>query len=73
MDHEFKSNHVDKTPLLQCKIYKLSPLESEEAQNQIEYALEHSFTQLIQLHYRVPFCFRWRKMDFCALASTICG
>ena len=41
--HEFKIELEDNTPLVHQPLYKLSPLELEEARKHIEYMLEHVF------------------------------
>ena len=41
--HQFKIELEDDTPPVHRPLYKLSPLELEEARKQIEYMLEHGF------------------------------
>ena len=41
--HEFKIELEDEAPPVHRPIYKLSPLELEEARKQIEFMLEHGF------------------------------
>ena len=41
--HEFKIDLEDETPPTHQPIYKLNPLELEEAKKQIEYVLKHGF------------------------------
>ena len=43
LSHEFKINLELDTKLVHRSIYKLSPLELDEAKKHIEYMLEHSF------------------------------
>ena len=43
MGHEFKIELEDDTPPIHRPIYKLSPVELEEAKKQIQYMLEHSY------------------------------
>ena len=43
MGHEFKIELEDETPPIHRPIYKLSPLELEEAKKQIQYMLEHGY------------------------------
>ena len=43
MGHEFKIELEDNTPPIHRPIYKLSPLELEEARKQIQYMLEHGY------------------------------
>ena len=43
MGHEFKIELEDDTPPIHRPIYKLSPLDLEEAKKQIQYMLEHGY------------------------------
>ena len=43
MGHEFKIKLEDDTPPIHRPIYKLSPLELEEAKKQIQYMLKHGY------------------------------
>ena len=43
MGHEFKIDLEDQTPPIHLPLYKLSPLELNEAQKQIQEILEHEF------------------------------
>ena len=43
MGHEFKIEWEDDTPPIHKKVYKLSPLELEEAKKQIQYMLDHGY------------------------------
>ena len=54
MGHEFKIELEDDAPLVHRSIYKLSPLELEEAKKQIEYMLEHGFIQPSNSPYGAP-------------------
>ena len=46
MGHEFKIELEDDTPPIHRPIYKLSPLELEEAKKQIQYMLKHGYIRL---------------------------
>ena len=43
MGHEFKIELEDNTPPIHRLVYKLSPLELQEARKQIQYMLEHGY------------------------------
>ena len=43
--HEFKIDLEDEVPPVHRPLYKMSPLELEEAKNQIESMLEHGFVR----------------------------
>ena len=55
--HEFKIDLEDDTPPVHRPIYKLSPLELEEARKQIEYMLEHGFIRPSESPYGGPILF----------------
>ena len=59
--HEFKINLEDDTPLVHRPIYKLRPLELEEARKQIEYMLEHGFIRPSESPYGAPVLFAPKK------------
>ena len=66
--HEFKIDLEDDTPPVHRPIYKLSPLELEEARKQIEYMLEHGFIRPSESPYGVPVLFAPKKdggLRFC--------
>ena len=68
MGHEFKIQLEDDTPPIHRPIYKLSPLELEEAKKQIQYMLEHNHIRLSVSLYRVPVLFAPKKdggLRFC--------
>ena len=52
--HEFKIELEDDTPLVHRPLYKLSPLELEEARKQIKYMLEHGFIRPSDSPYGAP-------------------
>ena len=43
MGHEFKIELQDDTPPIHRPIYKLSPLDLDEAKKQIQYMLKHGY------------------------------
>ena len=43
--HEFKIDVEDEVPRVHWRLYKMNPLELEEANEQIESALEHGFVR----------------------------
>ena len=59
--HEFKIDLEDNTPPVHRPIYKLSPLELEEARKQIEYMLEHGFIRPSEPPYGAPILFVAKK------------
>ena len=66
--HEFKIDLEDDTPPVHRPIYKLSPLELEEARKQIEYMLEHGFIRPSESPYGAPVLFAPKKdggLRFC--------
>ena len=66
--HEFKIDLEDDTPLIHQPIYKLSPLEMEEARKQIEYMLEHGLIRPSESPYGAPVLFAPKKdgdLRFC--------
>ena len=66
--HEFKIDLEDDTPPVHLPIYKLSPLELEEARKQIEYMLEHGFIRPSESPYGAPVLFAPKKdggLRFC--------
>ena len=68
MGHEFKIELEDHTPLIHRPIYKLSPLELEEAKKQVQYMLKHSYIQPSISPYRAPVLFATKKyggLRFC--------
>ena len=66
--HEFKIELEDDTPPGHRPLYKLSPLELEEARKQIEYMLEHGFIRPSDSPYGAPVLFAPKKdggLRFC--------
>ena len=48
-------------PPVHWPLYKLSPLELEEAKKQIEYMLKHGFIRPSDSHYGAPVLFALKK------------
>ena len=68
MGHEFKIELEDETPPIHRPIYKLSPLELEEAKKQIQYMLEHGYIRPSISPYGAPVLFATKKdggLRFC--------
>ena len=66
--HEFKIDLEDDVPPIHRPLYKLSPLELEEAKKQIEYLLEHEFIRPSESPYGAPVLFVPKKdggLRFC--------
>ena len=61
MGHEFRINLEDDTLLVHRPLYKLSPLELEEAHKQIQYMLEHGFIRPSDSPYGAPVLFTPKK------------
>ena len=61
MGHEFRINLEDGTLLVHRPLYKLSPLELEEAHKQIQYMLEHGFIRPSDSPYGAPVLFTPKK------------
>ena len=59
--HEFRIDLEDNTAPVHKPIYKLSPLELEEARNQIEYMLEHGYIRPSDSPYGSPVLFSPKK------------
>ena len=59
--HEFKIELDDDTPPVHRPLYKLSPLELQEARTQIEYLLEHKFIRPSDSPYGAPVLFVPKK------------
>ena len=55
--HRFKIDLEDDTPPVHWPIYKLSPLELDEAQKQIKYMMEKSFIRPSDSPYGAPILF----------------
>ena len=65
---QFKIELEDNVPPVHRPIYKLSPLELEEAKTQINYMLEHGFIRPSQSPYGAPVLFMPKKdggLRFC--------
>ena len=68
MGHEFKIDLEDDTPPVHKPVYKLSPLELEEARKQIDYMLEHGYIRPSNSPYGSPVLFVPKKdggLRFC--------
>ena len=66
--HEFRIDLEDTTTPVHKPIYKLSPLELEEAQKQIDYMLEHGYIRPSDSPYGSPVLFIPKKdggLRFC--------
>ena len=66
--HEFKIDLEDNNPPVHRPLYKLSPLELQEAKTQIEYLLEHNFIRPSDSPYGAPILFVPKKdggLRFC--------
>jgi hypothetical protein len=66
--HEFKIELEDDVPPVHRPLYKLSPLELQEARKQIEYLLEHEFIRPSDSPYGAPVLFAPKKdggLRFC--------
>ena len=66
--HEFKIELEDDTPPVHWPLYKLSPLELEEARKEIEYILEHGFIRPSESPSGAPILFAPKKdggLRFC--------
>ena len=71
--HEFKIELEDDTPPVHRPLYKLSPLELEEAKKQIEYMLEHGFIQTIRLSLWRPSLIRTEEGWRTSVSALIIG
>ena len=66
--HEFKINLEDEVPPIHRPLYKMSPLELEEAKKQIESMLDHGFVRPSDSPYGAPVLFVPKKdgsLRFC--------
>ena len=61
MAHEFTINMEHETPPIHKPLYKLSPLELEEAKKQIQYMLEYGFMRPSEFPYGPPMLFVLKK------------
>ena len=59
--HKFKIELEDDTPPVHWPLYKLSPLELEEAKKQIKYMLEHGFIRPSDSPYGAPVLFALKE------------
>ena len=73
MGHEFKIELEDETPPVHRPIYKLSPLELEEAKKQIDYMLEHGYIRSRDLLMEHPSRLHQRRMAVYSFVSTTAG
>ena len=74
MGHEFKNELEDDAPLIHKPIYKLSPLELEEAKKQIQYMLEHGYIRPSISPYGAPVLLHRRRMavfDFVLITAGL--
>ena len=68
MGHEFKIDLEDETPPINRPLYKLSPLELEEAKKKIQDMLAHGFIRPSEFPYGAPVLFVSKKdgsLRFC--------
>ena len=66
--YEFKIELEDNVPPVHRPLYKLSPMELEEAKKQIQYMLQHGFIQPSKSPYGAPILFapkKDRELRFC--------
>ena len=59
--HEFKIDLEDEVPLVHHPLYKMSPLELEEAKKHIGSMLQHVFTRSFEFSLRCPGLVRPQK------------
>ena len=59
--HEFKIDLEDEVPPIHRSLYKMSPLELEEAKKEIESMLEHGFIKSSDSPYSAPILFIPKK------------
>ena len=71
--HEFKIDVEDEVPLVHRPLYKMSPLELEEAKKQIESMLEHSFITPSDSRYGAPVLFVPKKDGSLRFVLTAVG
>ena len=71
--HEFRVDLEDDTPPVHRPLYKLSPLQLEEAHKQIQYMLEHGFIRPSDSPYSALVLFALKKMAAFGFASTTVG
>ena len=71
--HEFRIDLEDEVPQVHCPLYKVRPLELEEAKKQIESMLEHSFVQPLDSPYGAPVLFVPKRMGAFDSALTTIG
>ena len=68
MGNEFKIDLEDETQHIHRPLYKLSPLELEEAKKRIQHMLEHGFIRTAEFPYGAPVFFVTKKngsLQFC--------
>ena len=68
--HEFKIELEDETPPIHRPIYKLSPLELEEARKQIQYILEHGYIRPSITPMDPQCCLHQKRMAVFGFVST---
>ena len=73
MGHEFKIDLEDETPPIHRPLYKLSPLELEEAKKQIQDILEHGFIRSSKSPYGPPCYLCQRKIAAFGFALITIG
>ena len=68
MGHEFRIDLEDDTPPVHRPLYKMSPLELEEAKKQIKYMMDHEYIRPSDSPYGAPVLFAPKKdgsLRFC--------
>ena len=73
LGYKFKIDLEPHTKLVHRPIYKLSPLNLDEAKKQIEYMLEHGFIRPSELPWGAPVLFAPKKEGAFSFALTIVG
>ena len=71
--HEFRIDLEDDVPPVHRPLYKMSPLELDEAKKQIESMLEHGFVRPPDSPYGAPVCSYPRRMGAFGSALTTVG
>ena len=71
--HEFKIDLEDDVPRVHRPLYKMSPLELEEAKKQIESMLEHGFVRASDSPYSALVLFIPKKMGAFGFVLTTIG
>ena len=71
--HELKIDLEDDVPQMHCTLYKMSPLDLEEAKKQIENMLEHGFIRPSDSPYSAPVLPYPKRMGAIGFALTTVG